>query len=103
MSDLFDKAMFTQALNAARDLAAGLAGQNLAEVAVTESVDGEFTTSNGAEQVEIIAVKEIETSISSVVVASGSADMVKVVDGVRGVIDGREEFDVAGIAGRHDL
>jgi len=100
---LLEDAVFAQSLDHARHLAAGIAGQHSAEVAVTEPVDVEFTTNDAAEQVEVIAMEEIEASISSIVVASGPADPVEVLHGVGGIIDGGDKFKVALVAGRHDM
>jgi hypothetical protein len=103
MPDFLDKAVFAQALDGARDLAGGLAGENLAEISVAESVDVEFATSNGSEKVKVIAMEEVEASIGSVVVAGWAADVVEVFDGIGGIIDSREELQIAMIAARHDF
>ena len=80
-----------------------LAEQNPTKVAVAESIDVEFATNYGTEQVEVIPMKEIEASISSIVIASGSADTVEIFYGIGGVIDGGEELEVTLTTGSHDL
>jgi len=58
-------------------LAGTSAGHVISQFAVAESADVEFTSYDDTEEVEVVAVKQVETAVASVVSAGGARDFSK--------------------------
>ena len=94
-SDLLDKAMGAQALEHSRQLRRRDSPKAGTEGACLESADGELATSHGLKEVEISAVEEIETAIAPVAVVHRRGDFFQRVEASAGIIDSRQEVEVA--------
>src|SRR4051812_36291592 len=57
--DLLDEAMHVQAFEHARELRAGVAGQDAPQAAVAEAADLPFATSQGGEEGQVLRTEEI--------------------------------------------
>ena len=92
MTHLFDDAVFTEAANDGGDLACVFPGQVLAQVGVFESADHKLATKDNGEQLEVVAVEEVEATVGAVVGANGFGHFVELFDAVGGIVDGGPDF-----------
>jgi len=96
-SDLFDKTVYPKTLDHASDLMCRFADKMFSQPAVTHTADVEFAACNGIEQIQIIAVKKIEASIASAVVADGLGNFFDVFMGRAWIVYGRNKIDIAAV------
>ena len=94
-SDLLDEAVCAQALEHSRQLRRRDVRKARTEGARLESADGEFASANGPEEIQIITVKEIETTIAPVTVVHRRRYFLQGAQARAGIINGREEVQVA--------
>ena len=64
-ADLFNQAMGTKSFEHSRDLMSLLVTQMFSDASITESTDIKFTTKDRLEQIQVIAMKEIESAVAA--------------------------------------
>lgn len=101
--DLLDETMFSESSDQGGYLLGCLGRQAFLKVGIAKAGDVEFTADDGQEEVEIISMKEIEPSVSSVVGLDRAGNFLNVLDAVGGIVNGREELDVAPVGVTEDL
>lgn len=80
-----------------------LIGQDVSNLAVLDSADIELSGCDSMEQIEIVAVKKVETSPTSLAVFDGLGDLVEITDGRCWIVDGGDELQVSAVCGLHQL
>lgn len=70
MAYFLDDAVFAQTSNDCGDLPCVLVGQMFAQVGVLESTDHELAAQDNGEQLEIVAVEQVEAAVGAVVGAN---------------------------------
>jgi len=101
VSDLLDKSMLSQTFEHSGYLMAGLGTQPLTQVAVLKSADIKLSPKEGLEQIKIITMKEIEASVATITGIARPGNPIQIANRRRGVIDRREEFQVATVGCLH--
>ena len=94
-ADLLDEAMEAKSLEHPRELRWRDSLKAGAQGARLESADGELAVSDGLEEIQIGAMKEIEAAIAPIAVAYRRGDFLQGMEAGTGVIDGSEEIEVA--------
>ena len=102
-SDFFDKAVHIKPFEHARYLMGGFAGKVFSDSAVAQAADVEFTPCNSMEQIQIIAVKKVEAAIAAAVVTDGLRNLFDVFLCGAGIVNGRDEIDIAAIGSGHQF
>ena len=97
MACFLNDTVFAKATNDCGDLSCVFVGQVFAQIGVFESADHEFTAQDNGEQLEVVAVEQVEAAVGAVVGAYGFGHFVESFDAVDGVVDGGEELDVASV------
>jgi hypothetical protein len=101
--DFLDKAMRTKAFDHASYLVRRFADKMFSESVVRQAADVEFAPHNGLEQIEIIAVKQIEAAATAAVFAGGLRDFLNVFLCRAGVVNRGDKVDIAAICGPHQF
>lgn len=100
--DFFDESVLSESSDDVGYLACRLAGKKFADIAVAEAADIEFTPNDGDEDVNILAVKEIEAAIGAIVGPDWAGNLLQIADAVGGVVNRGEKLDIAAIGiGKH--
>lgn len=102
-SDFFDKAVRMKPFEHARYLMGSFAGKVFSDSAVAQSAGVEFTPDNSFKQIQIVAIKKVKAAIAAVVVANGLRNLFNVFLCRTGIVDGRDEIDIAAIGSGHQF
>jgi len=102
-SDFFDKSVHMKPFEHTRYLMGGFADKVFSDSAVTKAADVEFAPNNRFKQVQIVAVKEVEAAIAATIVADRLSNLFDVFLRGAGVVDGRDEIDIAAIGRGHQF
>ena len=77
--------------------------EDVSDMAVLESADIEFSGYNGTEQIEIIAMEEVESSPTALAIMDGFGDLIEITDGRGGIVDRGDKIEVSAICGLHQF
>jgi hypothetical protein len=77
--------------------------QDTLKIAVLESADIELAPNNGTKKIKVVTVKEIEPSITSIIIFDRSGYFVQVFDSARRVINSRDKLDISAIGCFHQF
>jgi hypothetical protein len=102
-SDFFDKAVRMKPFEHARYLMGSFAGKVFFDLAVAQSADVEFAPDNSFKQIQIVAIKKVEAAIAAAVVAYGLRNLFDVFLCGTGIVNGRDEIDIAAIGSAHQF
>ena len=103
ISNFFNQAMLSQSLKKSGHLMPLFAFDDFSQSLITESADVKFSADNRTEQLEVIAVKEIEASITAVILFDSLGYFVQVFDPAGRVIDSRDKLNVPAIGCFHQF
>jgi len=95
VSNLLDESMGAKPLEHTGQLRRRDALKAWTEAARLESADGELAADYGLEEIQVSAVEQIETTIAPVTVAHRRGDFLQGADASAGIIDSRQEVEVA--------
>ena len=101
IANFLNQAMLSQSLKKPGHLVPLFVLDDFTQRAITESADVKFTADDRTEQFKVIAVKEIESSIASVILFNGPGYFVQVFDSAERVIDSRDKLNVPAIGCFH--
>lgn len=95
--DFFDKPMFAESSDDIGYLTWRLPLKESADSAVTETADIEFSPDDRDEDVEIVAVKEIEAAIGALIGPNRAGNLLQISNTVGGIVNRGEKLDIAAI------
>ena len=101
--NFLNQSMFSQSLEQSRYLMSTLAGQVSTEITILKSADVKFTLDDGTEQIEVIAGKKIEPTITADIIFYWSGDLVQVPHAAAWIINRRDEVKIPAIGISHHL
>src|SRR5579875_2535161 len=99
VSNLFDQTVQAQALQEARDLAAGYLAQQSAQALVLEAPQVELSSCQGFNQSLVFGGEEVQAPRRAVVFPHRLADLPQTLNPRRGVVQSREKFQVTPVGG----
>lgn len=97
VTGFFNKTVFSKPFEHSGNLPGILSWQAVAQIAVAEAADVEFAANDDPKKIEVVTMKQIETSIAAIVGTSRARDFFQVLDAVAGIVDGRDEREIAAI------
>ena len=103
IGDFLDKAMLSQSFQQSGHLMPLFVFDDFAQALITESADVKFSANNDTEQLKVIAVKEVESSITSLPLFDGVGYLVEIFDAAGRVINSRDKLKISAIGCFHQL
>jgi hypothetical protein len=95
--NLLDQAMGTKAFEHSSDLLACFADEVFLNSAIAQTADIEFAPYHGLEQIQILAVEQVEAANASPLIVDGSRHLFEIFGGRSRIIEGREKVEVASV------
>ncbi|MBA7548763.1 hypothetical protein ES705_41230 [subsurface metagenome] len=95
--------MFSQSLEQSRDLMSTLAGQVSTKITILKSADVKLASNDGTEQIEVIAGKKIEPTITAGVIFCRLGDLIQGSRCAAWIINRRDEVKIPAIGISHHL
>ena len=102
-ANLFDKAVYPKTFEHSSDLMGSFAGKVFSKSAVSQAADVEFAPCNSVEQIQIIAVKQVEAATAAAIVADGLRNLFDVFLCGTGIVNGRDKVNIAAVCGTHQF
>jgi hypothetical protein len=102
-SDPLDQAMHLETFEHSGDSGGGCFGQDGAKGTVLESSNIKLSAHDAFEQLQILAKKEIKTTIPPLSIRCRLGDLLKILDPHGGIFDGRDEFQVTSVRRFHQF
>jgi hypothetical protein len=103
ISDFLNQAMLSQSFKKPGYLMAFFVFDNFTQTTITESTDVKFSANNSTEQLKVIAVKEIESSTTSVAIFNGPGYFVQVFYSAGRVVDSGDKLNIPAIGCFHQF
>lgn len=101
--DVLDEPVHAQALDHSGDLGSGAVGQQGAEVSDLEAADVELAADDGEQELGVEGVEEVEPLVAAVGVVDGLGQPLELLAAGGGVVEGREEFEIATVGGAEQV
>jgi len=101
--DFLDQAVFSQSLEQPRHLMSSLAGQVSTKITILKSADVKFTLDDGTEQIEVIAGKKIEPTITAGIIFCRLGYLAQGSCSAAWIINCRDEVKIPAIGISHHL
>jgi hypothetical protein len=103
LPDFFDQAMRTKPFEHTRDLMGRFFDKVFLDSAVAQAADIEFAPYYGLEQLQIVAVKQVEAAVVSPLIVDRSRHLFEIFRGRPRIVEGREKVEIASVGSREQF